>query len=327
MHPTPTQPTPRPSSTWHTPDRSFLDQPETPIPTTHRLGRGTLRRQPNLNPHTAVHRIARISQSVSPPTTTKPNPKPQDAHRNVMDHATQQPKPQTQTRATPQRNITQLNQTHPTNLNVTILLASKSPRRRELLSQAGIPHEIIQANIDDADLRPGPDTDPRRWVAALAYLKAAAAKASIQPPPQTTNTTITTTQTQVILGSDTIVVSDSKIIGQPKDADDAITILRRLNGGTHRVLTGVALLDTYTNRRHLFTDEAEVNFGPIQDTYLTDYVATNSWKGKAGAYNLNERIQAGWNITYTGDPATIMGLPIQRLTTELARFITTTPTN
>lgn len=241
-----------------------------------------------------------------------------------MDHATQQPIPKTQTSATQPRNIAPPNPTHPTNLGLTILLASKSPRRRELLTQAGIPHEIIQANIDDADLRPGPDTDPRRWVAALAYLKAAAAKASIQPTPETTNST---TQTKIILGSDTIVVSDSKIIGQPRDADDAITILRRLNGGTHRVLTGVAFLDTNTNRRHLFTDEAEVNFGPIQDTHLTDYVATNSWKGKAGAYNLKERIQAGWNITYTGDPATIMGLPIQRLSTELARFITTTHTN
>jgi len=248
---------------------------------------------------------------------------PHDAHRNVMDHATQHKHPNNRS-ANPPRDAVAPQQpqaTQPAHLGVTILLASKSPRRREMLTKAGIAHEVVTAGIDDADLRPGPDTDPRRWVAALAYLKAAAAKATILNTAPLNTDTKHSNHTRVILGSDTIVVSDSKIIGQPKDADDAITILRRINGGTHRVLTGVALLDTTTNRRHLFTDEAEVSFGPIEDAQLTSYVATNAWKGKAGAYNLAERLNAGWNITYTGDPATIMGLPMLRLESELARFV------
>lgn len=182
-----------------------------------------------------------------------------------------------------------------------LLLATKSPRRRRMLEEAGIPFESIGAAIDDAPLAPG-DCPPRHWAAALALLKAEAARRSIG---QATDA--------LVLGADTIVVSGDEIIGQPVDEADAERIIRRLSNGRHRVISGVALVESATGRRLLLADEARVRVGRIDDESLRGYIASGGWRGKAGAYNLSERLEAGWPIEYEGDPATIMGLPMHRL--------------
>jgi septum formation protein len=97
-------------------------------------------------------------------------------------------------------------------------------------------------------------------------------------------------------------------------------IIRLLENGQHEVLTGVALVDPATGRRELFVDRARVRVGAIGGERIGEYIASGGWRGKAGGYNLAERIQEGWPIEYEGDPTTIMGLPMRILPARLEAF-------
>lgn len=196
-------------------------------------------------------------------------------------------------------------------LRPLVLLASRSPRRVELLTQAGIDFVVAQPTLNDADLDPG-SRSADQWVAAMAYLKAAAAirqklyvSASADRP------------VGVVLGADTVVADGAEIIGQPRDEADARRIIRKLADAEHDVLTGVAMLCPRTGRRELFIDRATVRVGEIDERAIEEYVASGQWRGKAGAYNLAERIAAGWPISFDGDPGTIMGLPAQMVVDRL----------
>lgn len=186
-------------------------------------------------------------------------------------------------------------------------LASRSPRRSLMLREAGIDHDAAHPGIDDGGLTPG-RVSPEQWVAALAYLKARSALAA------------GTTHAPIVLGADTMVVSERGIMGQPVDGADATRMLRALRDAEHDVVTGVALVDAVTGRRTLFSDRTRVRVGMISDAQIADYVASGLWRGKAGAYNLVERIEAGWPITVEGDPGTVMGLPIRVLAMRIAGF-------
>lgn len=193
-----------------------------------------------------------------------------------------------------------------------VYLASKSPRRRLMLSDSGIEHEVIRAGVDDGGLSPG-EVTPVGWVAALAYLKARAALHEVQSSHALPGG-------EMVLGADTIVYKNGRIIGQPADADDARRIIQSIENGGHAVLTGVCLIDLATGRRDFFVDRAQVTVGTIGATRIEEYVASGDWAGKAGAYNLAERLSAGWPIDFDGDPTTIMGLPMAVLPGRLARF-------
>lgn len=191
-----------------------------------------------------------------------------------------------------------------------IVLASRSPRRQELLGQYGLTFEARHPGFDDSDLHPGRVT-PAQWVAALAYLKAAAGRAQLEPRED---------DEPLVLGADTACVIGDRLIGTPRDADEARDMLRSLREGEHDVVTGVALIEPRTGRRLLFADTARVQVGALSEAQIEEYIRSGQWQGKAGAYNLSERIAAGWPIRYTGDPATIMGLPMQRLVRLLDRW-------
>lgn len=196
-----------------------------------------------------------------------------------------------------------------------LILASTSPRRRRLLAEYGLSAEPIHPGLDDALLSPG-KVSAAGWAAALAYLKASSATrnpaVSTPRPPAPGET--------VVIAADTVVVKNGRFIGQPRDAADAESIIRTLEGGEHEVVTGVCLLDPATNRRDVFTDRATVAVGRIGDGRIRDYIASGGWKGKAGAYNLAERLAEGWPIEYRGDPTTIMGLPMSILPVRLEAF-------
>lgn len=187
-----------------------------------------------------------------------------------------------------------------------VLLASRSPRRRELLREVGIDHDVATPEFEDGVLRPG-RTTPEGWVMSVAFLKAWSMRGKAQAG-------------QVVLGADTACVLDGRLIGTPRDADEAVAMLRAFAGRDHDVVTGVALLDAATGRRRLFAERATVRFGTVRDSAVQDYAATGLWAGKAGAYNLSERLAAGWPISYQGEASTIMGLPVRRVAAELARF-------
>jgi len=195
-----------------------------------------------------------------------------------------------------------------------LYLASASPRRRRLLVEAGFEPVVVRSGVDDSQLTHGA-AGPAQWSAALAYLKAWAGWRRLRrEPPDGPG---------VVLGADTIVVRDGEVIGQPSDAEHARAIVRRLERGEHAVITGVALLRTDATPSHwraIFADEADVEVGEIGAERIGAYVDSGDWAGKAGAYNLSERVEAGWPIAHEGDPGTIMGLPMRRLTPLLERL-------
>ncbi|MEO1130849.1 MAG: Maf family protein [Planctomycetota bacterium] len=184
---------------------------------------------------------------------------------------------------------------------VPLHLASASPRRRLLLEEAGFTPDVISSGIDDAELRPKA-VPPVHWAASLAYLKARGG--------------LRFTKAGIVLGADTIVDKAGDIIGQPRDADHARNTILQLSGGSHSVISGVALLwrdEKGTVQRSIFADTSTVHVGALPSDAIEAYIDSGDWRGKAGGYNLSERIEAGWPITFDGDPATVMGLPMQRL--------------
>jgi septum formation protein len=193
-----------------------------------------------------------------------------------------------------------------------VLLASQSPRRRRMLTEHGIEHTAVVTGLDDAELVRGGVT-PAEWVAALAFFKAAAARERLVAASYSAGELI-------VLGADTVVRKGDQIIGQPRDAADAERIVRILQNGEHDVLTGVAFIDAATGKRDMWVDRSRVRVGDIGDSRISSYVAGTDWRGKAGAYNLSERLADGWPIEFEGDPGTIMGLPMEKLAERLMKF-------
>lgn len=174
-----------------------------------------------------------------------------------------------------------------------------------MLEEAGLTFDIAEG-VDDGGLLPG-SVDPEHWVAALAFLKAWSVARGLD-------------EHAVVLGADTVCVHEGELLGKPANADEARAMLRAFVGGTHQVLTGVAIV-TPDGRRELIVDSADVTWGPVNDDTIERYVASGEWRGKAGAYNLSERTDEGWPIECEGDPATVMGLPMRRLPERLDAWL------
>lgn len=190
-----------------------------------------------------------------------------------------------------------------------IWLASSSPRRRSLLAEAGIAVRLQPPEIDDATLRPG-NVRGEHWAMAMAYLKGRCVADQLAR--------CGTPVTGTILAADTICIHRGKIFGQPRDAADARAMLKAMENDEHVTVTGVSLINLADSSRWLSVDCATVRFGIVGDESIDEYVASGQWRGKAGAYNLSERIEAGWPIQVVGDPTTVMGLPMRRLRGMLA---------
>lgn len=191
-----------------------------------------------------------------------------------------------------------------------LTLASVSPRRRQLLGAAGVLLDVRPSGIDDGKLNPGRCT-PSEWVTALAYLKAAA---TARQPGLHGST--------LVVGADTVCVHEDRVLGQPRDVADAERMVRAMAGATHEVLTGVAIVCPRTRRRVAFPDRSVVTVGALTEAQISEYLATGLWRGKAGAYNIAERLEAGWPIEFSGSADSIMGLPVEptlRACRELSR--------
>jgi septum formation protein len=174
-----------------------------------------------------------------------------------------------------------------------------------MMQQAGMDVRVVETDIDDALLR-NPGVPAEHWVMAMAHLKArsaADAMLGLAPPPPS----------GCILGADTVCVVDGRMFGQPRDADDAAAMVRMMRDRWHHTLTGVCLIDLPWRTRLIWFDRARVRIGRVSDEQIESYVGSGQWRGKAGAYNLSERIEAGWPIEVIGDATTVMGLPMRRL--------------
>lgn len=193
-------------------------------------------------------------------------------------------------------------------LSPELVLASRSPRRRQLLLEHGFVHRSLESGVDDGILAtPARGVSPAGWTLALAWLKARAGAASAG----------LSDRSRLVLAADTVVVHQDEIIGQPDDAAEAATIIERLADDQHEVLTGVVLLGVSASgvptESMWLVDRALVRVGPLEPRIIDAYVESGKWRGKAGGYNLREQIEAGWPIAFDGDPASIMGLPMRRL--------------
>jgi septum formation protein len=184
-----------------------------------------------------------------------------------------------------------------------LVLASASPRRRELLAQAGFSFKVHPAHIPE---NPHPNEDPIAYGTRLAREKAQAVYAEIasedSAPPQ------------VVLGADTAVILDSHILGKPSDPADAARILRLLSGRTHRVITGVALVTATSTE--VAAEVTAVRFFTLSDDEIAAYIATGEPMDKAGAYAIQGRA-ARWIPRIEGCYFNVVGLPIALVSTLL----------
>jgi len=197
--------------------------------------------------------------------------------------------------------------------NPRLYLASRSPRRRELLAQIGIQFDTIvfrDAPREDGEL----DETPHAGEAPIDYVqRVACAKAEHGWRIVGGRRLLS----QPVLAADTTLEFDGEIIGKPANAADARAILRRLSGHTHRVLTAIAV--AFEGRLESVLSVSEVTFGVIEETEIRSYVATGEPMDKAGAYGIQGH--AGMFVerlagSYTG----VMGLPLYETTQLLKRF-------
>jgi len=171
-----------------------------------------------------------------------------------------------------------------------VILASKSPRRRELLKNI-CDFQVREALCDENCS----ETDPEKLVRILSERKASAVSASAE---------------DVVIGADTVVAVDGMILGKPKSAEDAKKMLSALSGKTHQVFTGVTVIRG--DKKVIFSECTHVTFYPLGEQIIDDYIATNEPFDKAGAYGIQGR---GCLLVekIDGDYFNVVGLPVARL--------------
>jgi len=179
-----------------------------------------------------------------------------------------------------------------------LILASSSPRRRELLRQAGYRFEVRPPPADERGAAAG--ASPGAHVESLAYMKAMAA------------IEVHGLAGGLVLGADTVVELGGRIIGKPADAADARRILSELSGSEHRVLTGLALVDLDGGRRRLAHDVTRVRMRRLDPEEIAAYVASGEALGKAGAYALQETGDR-YVEPLVGSVTNVVGLPMELL--------------
>jgi septum formation protein len=182
-----------------------------------------------------------------------------------------------------------------------LVLASASPRRRELLGNAGVSFTVQAADINETPLA---GESPQDCAERLAREKALAV---FQTRPR-----------DCVLGADTIVVVDDAILGKPRDADDAARMLRLLSGRTHAVITGVCVVNSVASGQGSVASKPDsliasettlVTFGELSDDEIREYVATGEPMDKAGAYAI-QGIASRWIRRIEGDYSNVVGLPV-----------------
>ena len=188
-----------------------------------------------------------------------------------------------------------------------LVLASASPRRRELLGQAGFSFEVHPAHIPEDPL---PNEDPIAYVVRLACEKAEAVFAQLSA----TQLSSDGAATLQVLGADTTVTLDNHILGKPEDAADAARMLRMLSGRTHRVITGVAVVTS--SGTEVAAEVTAVQFLTLSDEEIAAYIATGEPMDKAGAYAIQGRA-ARWIPRVQGCYFNVVGLPIALVSTLL----------
>lgn len=185
-------------------------------------------------------------------------------------------------------------------MNKKLILASQSPRRRELIGLLGMPFQAIGPNIQEA-LDQSLDIEKR--IEKLALQKA--------------ENVFENNQDTIVIGSDTVVVLDNQILGKPIDENDAILMLRKLSGKVHEVITGVAILSA--KNRVNYSIKTRVTFNVLTDKEIEEYVASKEPMDKAGSYAIQGKGSLFIN-KIDGDYYSVMGLPISSIYQNLTKL-------
>ena len=179
----------------------------------------------------------------------------------------------------------------------TVILASQSKGRRELLENEGFSLVPLPADIDENI----PWENPEKEIQALAEKKALACHKQHPERPE-----------KWIIAADTLVVFQGKPIGKPADIDEARAFLKALSGKMHAVISGVAFLDRATGSLYSDSDVSEVHFKVLTDRDIEEYLATGEWQGAAGAYRIQHK-GGGLVDKIQGSFSNIIGLPLSKL--------------
>lgn len=183
-----------------------------------------------------------------------------------------------------------------------LILASASPRRRDLLAQLGLDFHVVPATVDET---PQPHEMPMHFVQRMASAKAE--QVAVQYP------------NACVLGADTIVVLDHHIFGKPRDNEGALAMLTSLQGKTHQVITGFALIAKKRTMIEVATVTTSVTFGTYCDAVLRSYVQTGEPMDKAGAYGI-QGIGGLLVQEISGSYSNVVGLPLQAVVQILLQW-------
>ncbi len=189
-----------------------------------------------------------------------------------------------------------------------VVLASQSPRRRELLEQIGIEAVVRPAEMDESSIR---YADPERLARALAEAKASIVRDRIASGEEAA---------LPVIGADTIVTIGGHILEKPADEADARRMMRLLRGEEHQVITGVAIVapdaDTTTGARTIDSAVTKVKLAAFSEAELDDYIASGEWNGVAGAYRI-QGVAARYVEHLEGSYSNVVGLPLHLVYTIL----------
>lgn len=194
-----------------------------------------------------------------------------------------------------------------------IVLASASPRRRELLSLTGIKFQVLPGNIEEK----ASSSRPSQMVRELSSQKALAVFESFSEEEK---------EKSLVIGADTLVAIDGRVLGKPEDEQMAEEMLMLLQGNIHQVYTGVTLIfravdenGKAVRRIRTFAEKTSVTMYPVSRREIRDYIATGEPMDKAGAYGIQGKC-AAWIRKISGDYSNVVGLPVGRLWQELKKI-------
>lgn len=183
-----------------------------------------------------------------------------------------------------------------------IILASGSPRRKQLLEEMGLKFEVIITSVPEEG---PPELEGRELAMHLAAEKARILKPGLK-------------KTDIVIAADTIVWCNDMLLGKPVGTDEAAEMLRCISGRTHEVITGVCIMTS--DKEILFSDSTKVTFGKLTDEEIHYYIDNYKPYDKAGAYGIQEWIGYIGCSRIEGSYFNVMGLPVQRLYRELQRL-------
>lgn len=185
-----------------------------------------------------------------------------------------------------------------------IILASSSPRRRELLEKAGVHFQVMPSQEEEHIEK----KEPAQIVENLSWQKAASVASK-------------TGQDVIVIGSDTLVAYKGRVLGKPRDAEEAVETLKLLQGNTHQVYTGVTVIvrDKEEEITKTFSRRTDVTFYPVDEKEIRDYVATGDPMDKAGSYDIRGDFSVYIKEIY-GDYNNVVGLPVSMLFWEMKQL-------